>query len=85
MSIRHNKNKAAVKVTNIGDRPVDRLGHRFYMGETKEVELKHTNDALVLAACRFLEVEEIEEPQLEEKPKKLEEKPKRRSKKQKEE
>lgn len=49
-----------VQVINQGDRVVERLGHYFQPKQEVEIELQHPNHLALLSACRYLQVEEVE-------------------------
>jgi hypothetical protein len=50
-----------IKVRNTSDRVVERLGYFFQPKEEQQIEISHPRHHSLLAACQFLEVEEIKE------------------------
>lgn len=62
-----------LKITNIGDYPIERLGFTFEPEAVQEVEVETDMEYLVLRAPKNLNAEVIEEPKEEQKeePKKV--------------
>jgi hypothetical protein len=50
-----------VKVKNTSERVVERLGYFFQPKEEQQIEISHPRHHSLLAACQYLEVEEIKE------------------------